>query len=109
LTAWAEPFDEATDGLKPIGTEKHDGEIACDAIVGRQIRRQGAHVRTVEPKPWQLWALNRPGMGDVTGTHVDCQHFSTRANLFGQVKGGDAMTGCDIKNPQTWTEVQMVK
>ncbi len=89
-------------------TKEHDGKIAGHTIEGRQMRRQGTHVRTVKPKPWQLRTLNRPGTSDLTGTDIYRQHFSGRTYLLGEIEGRNAVAGSDVKDPQAWSKVQVL-
>jgi hypothetical protein len=98
LAPWFKVRNQSLNCLEPIGPKEHHRKISSDAIERWQIGRQRTHVHALKPKPWQVRSLNRSRASDLTGTHIDSQHFTSRTNMLSQVKGGDPMAGCDIEN-----------
>jgi hypothetical protein len=53
--------------------------------------------------------LNGPCTSDLTGTHIDGQHFSSRTNLLGEIESGDPMARGNIEDPQTRSKVEVLQ
>ena len=102
-------FHQSLDGVETVGTEKHDGEIAGDAIETVQVRQQGTHIQTFEPQPRELRALDRSRPLDLTPTEIDGQDLSGGPHLLCQVESRDPVAGGNIENGGSRAKIQMLQ
>jgi hypothetical protein len=100
---------QSLDCVETVGTKKHDGEIASDAIETGQVPRQSAHIQTFEPQPRELLTLNRSRAHDLTLAEIDGQNLSGRPHLLCQVESRDPMTGGYIENGNSRVKIQMLQ
>ena len=77
-----EMFHQSLDGFETVGTEKHDGEIAGDAVETGQALSQCTHIQTFEPQPRELRSLDRSRALNLTTTEIDGQDLPRGPHLL---------------------------
>src|SRR5262249_45474821 len=102
-------FHQSLNGFEPVGTEKHDGEIAGDAIKTCQARRQRTHIQAFESQPWELRPLDHSRALNLTPTEVDRQDLSHGPHLLCQVERRNPVPAGDIENGSSRGKIQMLQ
>src|SRR5262249_41970031 len=95
--------------FEAVGTEKHDGEIAGDAVKTWQARRQRAHIQAFEPQPRELRSLDRSRVLNLTPTEIDGQNLPGGPHLLCQVERRNPMAARDIENGSSGGKIQMLQ
>ncbi len=109
MAAWLEMFHQSLDGFETVGTEKHDGEIAGDAVETGQVRRQSAHIQAFEPQPRELRSLDHSRARDLMSTEIDGQDLPGGSHLLCQVEGRNPVAGGNIENEGSRAKIQMLQ
>src|SRR6185295_2121344 len=102
-------FHQSLNDFETVGTEKHDREIAGDAIKTWQAQRQRAHIQALEPQPRELRSLDRSRAFNLTPTEVDGQDLPPGPHLLCEIECRDPMAAGDIENGNSRGKVQMLQ
>jgi len=101
-------LDETADGVEPVWTEKHDGEVARDPIKSRHSRPKRAHIPALEAKPRQMSSLNRARSRDLIAAGINTEDLSGRADLLSDVQRRNPIPRCHVQDSGTRKDIEIV-
>jgi hypothetical protein len=94
-------------GFLTLRPEKHEGQIARDAIELAKIRRQLSDIPMAKFQPGEIRSLYRAGSKQLSVIHIDSDDPATWPNPMGEMKGGNPIPTRHIQYAGAIIEIQV--